>query len=898
LALLVGILLVSLIAATQPALAQTSSQNPPGAEQPEDPIDVATDNDDEAPIGEDADDSFADSDEAEFEMEDLDLDDIKPPPQSFEGETVEEITVTGTKTATTQSEPVAVTTFEQEDLDVRGIMDAEALALNVPALHFGQVGQQAVLTLRGIGLENLTSVGEAGVGFQVDGVHMGRPSAATSIFYDLMAVNVLRGPQGTQGGRNTTAGRVELWSKPPREEFEASGDISFGNYGSILPRAVVNLPIIEEKLLTRTSVIYETRDGYQDFLFTGDESDNADDAKNLAVRAQAASSWFDQLLELRAIGSYSFQRGNGPANHLIGPPPDSLTRGETVTKIRIFPESQQYLDVDCPNPKVPGYVPEACVTNDPRQTYAEAPFTRDNSQNGITGLLTYDSPFLEETLLSNLRFRFIGAHHQNIEDSIIDFDGTNIPDTIFDLRRDSTQNSFEVYAERMDVDWLDYKLGFYYFDEKINSSLCFDGAAISNAFDLAFIGDIRTSSMAGYADIGLHPNEDVRLWFNARYTDEEKSADQINFFFNKLTQAEFDAGDTDKTYATGDDCGAYFQTLLNDPTNVPGRPGAVIVEDFKPDGRTFQVSPSDSWSDFTPAVGVDWQMSASSTASLSATNGFKAGGFPLGADTSLAQSFQDAYGAEEVWNYELTFKNDFDFFDGSARLNLTFFWTEYNPFQICQFSGPNFNCRDDGDATIRGVEFEWVLSPIEGLLINGFFNYIDAKVNDFWLLDPAARDCTFYASDPLAQTLCLAGRPAFPERRSANPMPENVSGNQLPKAPSWAGAFGIEYEIPLGRFGAITPRFQLQYQAKTFFRIFNREEFSQDPFVKLDASIRWWSESQRFYAEFFGRNLTDVDVINSMLVGPQASGGQVLGQYQPPRLFGIKLGIGFISDLF
>jgi iron complex outermembrane receptor protein len=254
---------------------------------------------------------------------------------------------------------------------------------------------------------------------------------------------------------------------------------------------------------------------------------------------------------------------------------------------------------------------------------------------------------------------------------------------------------------------------------------------------------------------------------------------------------------------------------------------------------------------------------------------------------------QSAYPAENVWNYEFTLKNDFDFLDGGLRLNLTFFWTDYDPFQVCQFAGATFFCRGDGDATNRGIELEFNTNPIEGLYIDGFFNILDARVNDFNLIDPTNRDCANHRDPNIRRSCPLLNPPAPPP----DPIADDVSGNRLPRAPAWAGGFGIEYGIDLGRWGLITPRFALQFQGRTYFRVFNKKEFSQEPFVKLDSSVRWRSESQRFFGEFFVTNITDEDVINFMFVGPAATGGQVLGQYQPPRLFGIRLGFDFVSDL-
>ncbi len=859
---------------------------------------------------------------------------------------IEEIVITGeVLESTTQAEPQAITTFSQEELDTLGIADVDTLALNTPALHVGQVGQQAVITLRGVGLENLTSVGEAGVGFQVDGIHLGRPSAANSVFFDLERVDVLRGPQGTEGGRNLTAGKIALNSKRPEEDFEMFGDLTFGNFDSVQTRAVVNVPIWEDKLLTRTSVLYESRTGYQkaallpftliDPLSTGPDNvrtvrdSRTDDADDVAVRGQLRSLWADQTLELRAIATYAQQKGNGPALQLLGAPPDGSNSRSTGRIVQLdlqqpgfadnfavdqlvprdangnpiptpeFPVTGTPLPSNCPDPvdplfqspeiNIPGQGPtqfpalDPCIPSDPRVSYFDTPHMQDNFQIGITGQLSYDIPLFEDTEFSDLRFGFVGGWWNILTDSTADFDGFNLPDSRLDLRRDSRQHSVEFFLERPDVGRFDFKTGFFWFREDIDTDVCFDSLADGTAGDTALDNTVRTTSIAGYGTVGFRPLDSLRVFAGLRYTSERKKAIQLSESFRPRNNPNQITSTDGQTRAAQDGCGLYFRNLLQ-------RPQELVIETVtNPDDI------QETFSAFTPAAGFDWQINDSSTLGFSVTRGFKAGGFPLG--NPGAPGFENLLGtpypAEMVWEYEVSSKNDF--FDGRLRVNATAFWTEYDPFQICQFNGPNFFCRGDGSATIRGVELEWNATPIEGLAINGFFNYLDSRINNFLIEDPTVRGCEFIVNADTRMN-CEMGLVA--PRPPPTPVKVDVSGNSLPKAPNWAGSLGVQYTIDLGRFGFLTPRAQTQFQGQTFFRVFNLEEFSQAPFAKLDLKLFWRSQDDRFTAEFFVNNVTDEDVINSVFVGPQQTGGQVLAQYQPPRLVGFKIGVNYMSDLF
>jgi iron complex outermembrane receptor protein len=837
--------------------------------------------DDDTALADDLQDEEVDAPDVEF-----DADELEPAIGGAPSEGVEEIMVTGeVLESTTQAETTAITTFAQEELDTLGITDIDSLALNTPSLHVGQVGDSAVITLRGIGLENLTSVGEPGVGFAVDGVHLGRPSAANSIFFDLERVDVLRGPQGTQGGRNTNGGRIALWSKKPDEELNFFGDMQYGSYDQYLVRAVANIPVYEDLLMTRSSVIWEQRDGYQKNRFYGRERDNTDDTKDWAGRWQIRSMLFDQQLELRGIGTFAKQRGRGPASKLIGPLPTDLET--TVGTLEVRDPTGALLDpflINCPRPlsSVPpppngALGPNTCAngnpvavnSNDPRESYADVKNNRNNRQEGGTGLLNWDMPFWSDGSLSDMRFAMVGSWQRNKTDSTTDFDGTNIPSQRFDLARDAEQRSVEFYFERPDVDWWDYKTGFFYYHEKIDSELCFDSRGTSLQVDVNSLTEVTTTSYAGYGEIAVRPVENLRIQGGVRYTNEKKRVFQLN--------RRFEPG---RPNAPGEmlvppgGCGRR----IIDEVGVRANVTSGGLNQFPP------IKTDDTFAGWTPRFNIEWQVSDTSSLGFSATRGFKSGGFPLGVEENLTPDLQDSYNSEKVWSYELTSKNVL--FDGLLTLNLTGFWTEYDPFQICQFSGPLFFCRSDGSATIRGIEIEFFADPIEGLQINGFFNYLDSRVNDFQIIDPSEREC------PVNNPNCVNPQP------SAIPTPTDVSGNELPKAPEWQGALGIQYTLDMGRFGFLTPRFQTQYSGKTYFRVFNKNEFAQGDYIKFDAKLSWRSDDDRFFAETFITNITDKDVINSEIVGPQFTGGQVLGQYQPPRTWGFRVGITHTAGWF
>lgn len=503
------------------------------------------------------------------------------------------------------------------------------------------------------------------------------------------------------------------------------------------------------------------------------------------------------------------------------------------------------------------------IPGNSRRTLADWIPDRDNEQNGITGLATYDFPFFDDTPLSDLRMRFIGSRQQNIEDSIADTDGISVPDQYFDLRRNSKQSSFEAYVERPDVGRFDFRAGFFYYKEEIDTDLCFDVNSIAIGFDLGYDALVTTESLAGYGEAGFRILPNLRIFGGARWTNDEKSADQTNHSYINNAQ-----GDNSIT----SECGGRFLTLT--------KTGSVREVTLPEDTRQI----TENYPGFTPTAGFEWQMTDTATLGFNVTRGFKAGGFPLVVDASNALA-NVTYDSEFTMEYEVSLKQEI--FDGRLRLNTTLFWTEYDPFQICQIAGPIFFCRSDGNATLRGLEVEATATPIDGLQLNGFFNLLDARVNDFQIVDPTIRLCN--GTDPVTG-VCYS-------YDSGQQRPVDVSGNYLPRAPAWAGSIGVQYEFDVGRWGFVTPRFQTQFQGDTYFRVFNNDDLDlQKAYFKFDTTLNWRSEDDRYFTEFFVYNLTNQTILNSQFIGSFNTGGQVLGQYQPPRLYGIKFGINYVSD--
>lgn len=190
-----------------------------------------------------------------------------------------EIIVTAQKRSENlQDVPTAVTAFESDALEKRGFTRIEDLSTAVPNLNIVNASdaRTAQFTIRGITGQTLFPGSESSVGIFIDGVYVNNPIAQNFDILDIERVEVLRGPQGTLYGRNTTAGAINLISRKPSSEFSGSGLIELGNYNSQRLRAGVSGPLVDGLLYGQVSASYRKRDGFGRNTTRGDEFDTAD----------------------------------------------------------------------------------------------------------------------------------------------------------------------------------------------------------------------------------------------------------------------------------------------------------------------------------------------------------------------------------------------------------------------------------------------------------------------------------------------------------------------------------------------------------------------------------------------------------------------------------------------
>ena len=198
---------------------------------------------------------------------------------------LEEIIVTATRREESLIDaPVSVTAITGAELQARGIVDATGLGDSVPNLTIGTEGARdaTYIAIRGVSQNERRNTDDATTPFFIDGATVPRMSGVAAYFYDVQRLEVLRGPQGTLYGRNSTTGVVNLiTNKPNFDGYGGNFELGAGNFASTNASGAYNMPF-SDNVAARVAFTYAKRDGYYE---NGPLVEDYNDADDLGVRA-------------------------------------------------------------------------------------------------------------------------------------------------------------------------------------------------------------------------------------------------------------------------------------------------------------------------------------------------------------------------------------------------------------------------------------------------------------------------------------------------------------------------------------------------------------------------------------------------------------------------------------
>ena len=224
----------------------------------------------------------------------------------------EEVIVTAEKRSESlQTVSQAVTALTNTELENKNINSFVDLSTIVPGVTVAKnEGYKTVISIRGVGNEtNQNAIAAPSVAYHMDGIFIASPFSLQTDFIDVQRIEVLRGPQGTLFGQNSTGGAINVISNMPNsDERKTKADVTIGDYGLKKIRATSNIPI-SDSVSTKLSIVSTERDGFSKNITTGQD---LDDASNISIR----SDWMIELSDtstLRVFGQYFDVDRNGAA---------------------------------------------------------------------------------------------------------------------------------------------------------------------------------------------------------------------------------------------------------------------------------------------------------------------------------------------------------------------------------------------------------------------------------------------------------------------------------------------------------------------------------------------------------------------------------------------------------
>ena len=429
---------------------------------------------------------------------------------------LEEVVVTARKREENLSTtPVSVTAFTENALQKLGIETVTDLGSHVAnfSIISGQGGgdTQTQISIRGVGQSDFILTTDQSVGMYVDGVYYPRSIGAALDLLDIQRIEVLRGPQGTLFGRNTTAGALQIISRPAENELTAAADVTTGSYDRADIKAMVNTPLVSDRLLMRLNLASLNQDGYGQRFTDGTDGANHN---TLAARLLLHGVVTDSLTADLAV-DVSHKRGHGGLETLV----DVNPADPNLAFYNGFLTSQGLPPVD-----------SRWITANPHDSWAGERNEDDNDNRGIA--LTLNDRLGEVTLRSITAYRRLEAH------TGYSFLPSPYPVAEQELNLHQNQWSEELQLLGTSLDGrLDWIGGLFYFREKASDyeNVPFfqpvvasgDGGFIRVPGGFSFVSFISqvTDSYAGYGQGTWHFTDQLSATLGARFTWERKALD-------------------------------------------------------------------------------------------------------------------------------------------------------------------------------------------------------------------------------------------------------------------------------------------------------------------------------------------------------------------------------------
>lgn len=401
---------------------------------------------------------------------------------------LEQVVVTAQRRAEPlQDVPITISAVSSDELAQRGITNTLELGSAVPGLSMDQSQGYALPHLRGVGNSGVGPGIENSVALYVDNVYIASLPASALSLDNVQRVEVLKGPQGTLFGRNSTGGLIQVITKDPEHQFSGSAEVSVGNYGIVRSNAYVTGGLSQDVAANLAVSVSHQGQGFGKNILNGRDVYDVD--HDIAVSGKILAQ-LDSRTRATIEGDFS------------------------DVKSSLYTTASPY--AKAPNYYYPGSVPLGNIRNVAEDAQPKSKFTG----GGVSVHIEHD--------FDGFRLKSISAYRRSRYTFNADFDFGPAPYTRGQMDQKDRQFSQEIQLQSTGSTSLDWTLGIYYLHlvaEQAPLHLSFGGPAINPAFpltDLQVTAEQDTDSVAGYAQATYHITPSTHLTGGLRWTYERR----------------------------------------------------------------------------------------------------------------------------------------------------------------------------------------------------------------------------------------------------------------------------------------------------------------------------------------------------------------------------------------
>jgi iron complex outermembrane recepter protein len=814
---------------------------------------------------------------------------------------LEEVLVTATRAANEtnlQQTPISVSAVTASDINRMVAKDLSGIASSVPGFSASRITafNAASFAMRGVGLTDIIVYQDSPVGVQVDDFVM--PSVQTQLLdtFDMKSVEVLRGPQGTLFGKNTTGGAVNITTKRPNmQNFESDVRLGYGSFNEKRIQGSVDLPIIDNVLSMRVVGSDVTSDGYYKLGAT-----------------YGPINTFSAFTDGHAftIPGITGQTGNGQPGKSAGG--EDVANGRVKVEwhptdaIKVLAQYEimrdrsdsvpAYNDTPPGGPYLWNFLGFTRPSGDPLN-HVGATLRNDSLlKMGRGQVIDVDGYYLNAewdvgvgTIYAQAGKRDQDEHLPNTYTGAAPVNSvTGQVLSLFDATRDTTRQTtqYEVrFASKLDGP-VNFVAGA--FQQTNDAAFCVVQVLgfIDLAFDLqgtfgpgvpqqlnnnspqVLCNKQKSDSLAGYVDATWDVTDKFSLSGGYRETRDERS-------WAGRTQVGFDLLDDNLNN------GSLSWQDFNNPLqagNFKKYPGGIIVNDKTPGFGNL----SETWQEPSWRIVGSYKFTDNIFSYLTVSRGYKAGGYNDQTGTSglMVSALTRPVNPEFATNYELGLKFEND--DHTIRVNPTIFYTKYEDAQ----RAVNIISTKPGGATFqetvfynaasveaKGAELEFQALITDPFRIRVTASYLDATYQDFQIHQPEV-------TDPVTGATIQAFDGDF-------------TGLPVPRSPKYMGSIQGIYTLDLANGANLEFTGEVYHEDRNLFYISaagRQYDAYLDEKNLLNAAVTYKGVDDKYFIRAYGKNLSDE---RYRIASQSVATLWTHSQFGAPRNFGIEVGVHF-----